>query len=211
MSNDEFSNAESKAKRLRLGINILVMLCATASSVFLFYVLITIAPNFGASDDAGNVPTSEASPTLKVLQGKDDEVFVEIRDIDTAVEYSKSLSDQMERDLGISSDGQLALMFVQNDSDKPITFDVRDSEIDGFRLRILSGVSDRSKSSAVGKMRLLQSNPKFTLGVGESRELYVFLEGNNARIETAKSGIIELAATRKIKLTTHEYTLKAES
>jgi hypothetical protein len=179
---DPYEEARREASRVRVWLNVLVVLSAAASSIFLVYVIMRIMPR--GNGDAGNVEmtTSSAKEKVGVLRGQAAEGKVEfaaeLRDVDEAEGYREKYSEQLRTALGVSDAGRLYAFSVRNLSKSESlefaggTITLREKS--GAELTVSWLAAVAKPASALGRMTLTQSEAKFTLAPGERRELYVF-------------------------------------
>lgn len=180
---DPYEEARREAGRVRLWLNVLVVLSAAASSIFLVYVIMRIMPRDGG--DAGNVevPTSSVKEKVGVLRGQGGdgkiECALELRDVDEAPGYREKYSEQLREALGVEEQGRLYSLTVRN-TGKTETLEFAGGTL---TLRTKSGAEVVASwlaavarpRTALGRMALTQSEAKFSLAPGERRELYVFV------------------------------------
>ncbi|MBP9891690.1 MAG: hypothetical protein KBG84_07260 [Planctomycetes bacterium] len=210
-SHDPYEEARREAGRVRMWLNILVVLSAAASSIFLVYVIMRILPR--GSGDAGNVemPTSSAKEKVGVLRGQTSEgkveLSMELRDLDEAEGYREKYSEELRTALGVSEPGRLYAFSVRNLSKSEGvefaggTITLREK---GGAEHVVSWLATVAKpASALGRMTLTQSEAKFTLAPGERRELYVFVAAKGDMPPAAADlagGRVECAGLPTLKL-----------
>src|SRR5688572_6007839 len=113
-----YESAAREASRVRLTLNILVVLSAAASSIFLVYVLLRIVPRNGGDLANIEVPTSSAREKTAFLRGQGvagkAEIGFELRDIDEAAGYRERYSEELRNALGVDEPGRLYQLSVRN-------------------------------------------------------------------------------------------------
>lgn len=212
---DAFEVHRKAAKRAQYALNLLVVLSATAASVFFAYVLYTIRPFSDRASNEVTVPTSAVGVTVPTLRSaKDAVVAVDLRDIDEAPEYRDRLGQAMCKSMGIKIEGRLYRLRVRNGGKEPVAIaaprmTLKDKSGKTWTVRWLNDVADKSAASPTGMLTLAQSVPEFTLAPGESRQLVVFVEGKAPvgedfeSAEYAADAALKVAMTREdIKATT---------
>lgn len=200
-----FEQSRREARRAQWALNILVGMSALAGAIFFAYVLYTVKPFGAKTPEPIDVPVSSAGPRIGLLIAEDAGLEITLRDIDDAPSYREQLSETMRRDLGISQPGRLYLLIVRSTADEPVVIAAPKLSVagkDGARhqVRWLSDVADAGSASGTGKLRLTQSAHEFTLAKGESRQLFVFIEGTAPSAEDFAAGELELAGGRRVAL-----------
>lgn len=191
----DYEAARRSANRAQWALNFLVTLSAVAGSVFFFYVLYTIRPWASSVKEPVNVETSNAPASWQVIAGGEATgVWAELRDLDEAAEYRKQLSEQWRRDLGIAADGMLYRLFITNHSETATmelaSCELRTSGGATFSIQWLEAVTRPGNANPTGQFRLKQSESKFTLGKGETRQLAVFVPATDAGNPPAATELI---------------------
>ncbi len=208
---DAFEQARREANKVRLTLNVLVILSAAASSIFLVYVLMRIIPR-GNGDLANvDVPTSSSRDKTGVLRGslradKIDAAF-ELRDVDEAEGYREKYSDQLKDALGVENPGRLYAFGVRNLSKTEAlefsggTLTLREKGGAEYVASWLATVAH--PKTPLGRMTLTQSEARFTLAAGERRELYVFVAAKGALPPAAADlagGSVDVPGLPKVEL-----------
>lgn len=191
----DYEQSRRNANRAQWALNFLVTLSAIAGAAFFFYVLYTIRPWSSTTTEPVNVQTSSAAATWQIVTGGEEAgLWATLRDIDEAPEYRKALSDTWRRDLGIAADGMMYRLEITNRGN------TRDLELRSCSLRTVEGASfevqwldtlaQPGNATALGRMRLKQSESRFTLEKGESRQLSVFVPATDRGVPPAADGIV---------------------
>ncbi len=196
----EYELSAKAAARARLAMNLLVVLTAAASSLFLVYVLSRVIPRGGAGP-AVNVPTSAVAARVGILRGGHSDggldFKVELRDVDEAAGYRDRLSDSMRASLAVADNGRLYRLEIANAAagadlnvrGGALTLKAKDGST--FAAAWLAGVAQADKADATGRMLLAQSGHTFTLAPGHGRTLYVFVRAKDGRLPPAAEELVE--------------------
>ncbi|MCC6574866.1 MAG: hypothetical protein IT462_13890 [Planctomycetes bacterium] len=213
----EFEYSSRQAASARFALNLLVILSAAASSLFLVYVLARVIPRGGGPGASVNVPTSAVAPRVGQLSGTHIgaalDFSVKLRDIDEAAGYRDQLSEQMRNALGVSARGRIYRLQIEN-SAKSALLQVKggslhvNAKAGGFDAGWLGGVASADKADSTGKLLLAQSAEKFDLQPGESRTMYVFVaatgNGLPPAAEDMTDGVLKLEGIGEIALRREE-------
>jgi len=180
---EAFEVHRKAARRAQLALNLMVVLSATAASVFFAYVLYTIRPFSDRASNEVTVPTSAVGATVPLLRSdKDAVVGAELRDIDEAPEYRDRLGQSMCKSMGIKAEGRLYRLRLHNGGKEAVAIaaphlTVKDKSGKAWTVRWLKDVADKAAASPTGALTLSQADPEGTLQPGETRQLVVFIEG----------------------------------
>lgn len=168
-----------EARRAQWALNVLVVFSAFAGSVFFAYVLYSIRPF--SPDEVPSVegPTSSVGERVGLLSSVDEEtgLAVTLRDVDNAPGYRRELSEVMRNGMGIESPGRIYLLIVRNLGEEEYDVNLRSLTVsaggESWAVRWVGDVAEDSNASAAGRMRIAQSESRFTLAPGAERQLYV--------------------------------------
>lgn len=209
-----FEESREAVRSAQFKLNLLVVMSATAASVFLFFVISRIWPSNGPAGSNVEIPTSAVTEMVGLLsgshQGPDLKLRIELRDLDDAPGYRDAYGRKLRTALGITQAGRLYNLHVFNESKsgsfefKPERLMVQDGHGHEWRVRWLAEVASQEGANPVGRMTLTQAERRFTLAAGESRELTVFTprEGGNAPPPAGKltGGSLSIEQAGRIKL-----------
>lgn len=207
---NSYERSRTESRRAQWTLNILVVFSAIAGSVFFFYVLYTIRPFSDTVVPPVDVPTNGVGTKIGLLIGTDEDsgVSVMLRDVDEAPGYREKLSEVMRRDAGISADGRLYVLVIENFGKTTVSvnardFSVRDSSGKEWDVQWLEQAGKAGEATEVGKLRLAQSRHEFELATGQQRQVYVFVPSAEALPPTAEEltgGMLGFADGLKISL-----------
>ena len=116
----------------------------------------------------------------------------------------------MRRDVGIQAAGRMYVIGIRNGGKAPVSVDaralsVRDAAGKQWDVQWLEQASKPESVSTMGKLRLAQSKHSFDLGVGEERQLYVFIPSAGDALppsaEDLVSGSLSIAGGLQVNLT----------
>ncbi|MBX3459879.1 MAG: hypothetical protein KF696_07925 [Planctomycetes bacterium] len=180
---EPYEASRKQVRNAQVALNVLVILSALAASCFFFFMLYTIRPFGGGGAANVEIPTSEPGAIVATVQGAAGGLRVIVRDLDDAEVYSRQLSDRMRADMGIEQEGRLYRLALENTGKQALEVKLNTLSLTGedgatHSARWIDGVASRDNASALGKLRIAQSNREFTLPPGATRQMEIFVPGD---------------------------------
>ncbi len=196
---ESFEQARRDARRAQLAMNALVILSAIAGAAFFGFVLFTIKPFGERVPEPVQIPTSQSSGTMSIVEGDTGGLRAELRDLDPAPGYSGELSARLAADLGIGQSGRLYRLALRNGRDAPVEVSLGGFSLTGkdgttWSAQWIGSVADAEKASAMGRLRLSQAASGVTLPPGGEYQLDVFIAGEPPAADGFTAGRVELGS-----------------